>query len=48
MTKPIDVNEFARFIGTTVAEARKILERAANDAHDIHDGYDYDKQEWVK
>ena len=51
MPKPIDVNEFARFINQPVKVARAILEQDALydcDPRPIHDGYDYARQEWVK
>ena len=53
MTQDINVTEFAKFIGQPVSIARKILEqedreRQVHGSDDIHDGYNYHKQEWVK
>ena len=45
-----DVVLFAAFIGQPVSVARAILLREAEDKRvhpGVHDGYDYDRQEWV-
>ena len=44
---------FAAMIGKPVAEARKILaqekrDRAVHHGHNVHDGYNYDNQEWCR
>lgn len=48
----IDVAAFARFINQPVSVARAILAQEAADlakypGRNVHNGFDYDKQEWV-
>ena len=54
MTAPKDINpvDFARFLNTTVEDAKAILaqerqELASTGDPDIHDGYNYRTQQWV-
>ena len=55
MTAPKDINpvDFARFLNTTVEDAKAILaqerqELAATGDPDIHQGYNYRTQQWVE